>query len=146
MATQPTFQSEFQQLGYDLKSFLETRYELLRAELAASLARIRNAAMLIAAAAVLGIPALILLGVCASLAVAYGLGAIPNQAGLIGGFLVIGGCGLIFAGIAGAIGIGRLKARDLAPRHTLHVLRRDGESFQQGGEPHDHESSSRRSA
>ena len=132
-ATGPTFQSEFQQLGRDIKSFLETRYEILRTELNNTLTRLRSSAMLIGAAAVIGIPSLILLGVCISLAIAFGLGAIPDQAGLIGGFLITGACGLVIAVVAGWGGMLKLKASNLAPRHTMHVLRRDGESFRNGG-------------
>ena len=129
-----TFQSEFQQLGHDLKSFIETRYEILRTELNTALARLRSSAILIGAAAVLAVPSIILLGICVSLAIAYGLGAIPDHApGLIGGFLITGLCGLVVAGIAGWAGMVRLKSTSVAPKHTLHVLRRDGESFKNGG-------------
>lgn len=146
MGPEPTFQSEFQQLGQDIKSFIETRYEILRTELSAGLIRLRNAGMLMAVAALFGVPAVILLGICASLAIAFGLGAIQTQAGLIGGFLVIGGCSAIIAGISGGIGISKLRAGELAPKHTIHVLKRDKESFQQGGERYGNESSTRRSA
>jgi hypothetical protein len=146
MASGPSFQSEFQQLGHDLKSFIETRYEILRSELNAALARLRTSAMLIAAATVIAVPALILLGICASLAIAFGLGAIPRQAGLIGGFLVAGACSLVIAIITGAIGIARLKDARLAPKHTLHVLRRDGESFRNGGNRYGNRSQTSRRA
>lgn len=147
MGSEPTFQSEFQQLGHDLKSFIETRYEILRTELNTALTRLRNSAMLIGAAAAIAVPSLILLGICVSLAIAYGLGAIPDHApGLIGGFLITGACGLIIAAITGWAGMAKLKSTNMAPKHTLHVLRRDGESFRNGGERYVDESQSRRRA
>lgn len=146
MASGPSFQSEFHELGRDLKDFLETRYEILRTELNSALARLRTSAMLIGAATLIAVPALMLLGICVSLAIAFGLGAIPRQAGLIGGFLVTGACGLVIAIITGAIGVARLKDARLAPRHTLHVLRRDGESFRNGGERYVDEPHTRRRA
>lgn len=147
MASGPTFQSEFQQLGHDIKNFIETRYEILRTELNTALARVRNSAMLIGAAAIIAIPSILLLGICVSLAIAYGLGAIPDHApGLIGGFLITGACGLIVALIAGWAGMVKLKTTNIAPKHTLHVLRRDGESFRNGGENCVDESQTRRRA
>jgi uncharacterized membrane protein YqjE len=142
----PTFQSEFQQLGHEIKDFIETRYELLRTELNATVAKLRSAAMLVGAAAMIAVPSLILLGICVSLAIAFGLGAIPDQAGLIGGFLITGACGLVVAVITGWAGMLKLKAGNLAPKHTLHVLRRDGESFRNGGERYVDESETRRRA
>lgn len=147
MASGPTFQSEFQQLGHDIKNFIETRYEILRTELNTALARVRSSAMLIGAAAIIAIPSILLLGICVSLAIAYGLGAIPDHApGLIGGFLITGACGLIVALIAGWAGMVKLKTTNIAPKHTLHVLRRDGESFRNGGENCVDESQTRRRA
>lgn len=146
MAQEPTFQFEFQQLGHDIKSFIETRYEILRTELRAGLARLRHAGILMAVAAAFGIPAMLLLATCVSLAIAYGIGAIPGQAGLIWGFLATGGVCFIIAAISGAAGVSKLKAGELAPKHTMHVLKRDKESFQQGGERYGNQSSTRRSA
>lgn len=128
-----TFQSEFQQLGHDLKSYFETRYEILRTEINTTIARLRSSAMLIGAAAVIAVPSVMLLGICVSLAIAYGIGAIPDQPGLIWGFLITGACGLVIAAIAGWAGVMKVKTGNLTPKHTLHVLRRDGESFKNGG-------------
>lgn len=141
-----TFKSEFQQLGQDLKRFIETRYEILCAELSTTLASLRTSAILLGVAVIFAVPAVILLGICISLAIAFGLGAIPAQAGLIGGFLVTGACGLVIAIITGAIGVSRLKDARLTPRHTLRVLRRDGESFRNGGERYVDEPHTRRRA
>jgi uncharacterized membrane protein YqjE len=146
MEPEPTFQSEFHELGHDIKSFIETRYEILRAELSAGVARLRGAAILLGIAALFGATAMILLATCASLAIAFGLGAIQTQAGLIGGFLVVGCCCGVIAAIGGGIGISRLKTGELTPKHTIHVLKRDGESFRQGGERYGSQSSTRRSA
>jgi FtsH-binding integral membrane protein len=132
MGAEPSFQTGFEELGHDLKRFIETRYEMLRAELSASLAKVRSAAILFAIAAVLAVPAIILLGVCVSLAIALAFGAFQNQVGLIWGFLVTGAGGLCLAGIFGAIGKARLNAGDLAPKRTLRVLKNDRDTFRQG--------------
>ncbi len=137
MGAEPTFQSEFQQLGQDIKSFIETRYEMLRAELSAGLARMRSAAMLFAAAAIFAVMGLILGGICISLAIALGLGAIPNQAGLVWGFFCTGGGALLLAIIVGVMGMATLKPESLTPKRTLRVLKRDGESFRQAGTQND---------
>lgn len=146
MGAEPTFQSEFQQLGQDIKSFIETRYEMLRAELSAGLARLRSAAVLFAAAAVFGITGLILLGFCISFAIALGFGAFANQVGLVWGFLCTGGGALILAGIIAVAGKSKLKPEELTPKRTLRVLRRDGESFRQAGTQNGDEPGTRRRA
>ena len=133
MGAEPTFQSEFQQLGQDIKSFIETRYQMLRAELTAGLIRMRSAAALFAAAAVFALLGLIFGGVCISLAIALGLGALPNQAGLVWGFFCTGGGSLLLAVIVAVMGMATLKPESLTPKRTLRVLRRDGESFRQAG-------------
>jgi Putative Actinobacterial Holin-X, holin superfamily III len=125
----PTFQTEFEELGHDLKGFIETRYEMLRAELSAGFNRVRSAAVLIVAALVIAIPALIMLDFCISLAIGLGFGAFQNQVGLIWGFLITGAGGLLLAAILGAAGKARLKAADLTPKRTLRVLRHDRETF-----------------
>lgn len=132
MGAEPSFQTGFEELGHDLKGFIETRYEMLRAELSASLTRLRSAAVLLVAAAVIAVPALILLGICVSLAIALGFGAFQNQVGLIWGFLISGGGGLLLAGIIGLAGKAKLKAEDLTPKRTLRVLKHDSEKFRQG--------------
>lgn len=146
MGAEPTFQSEFQQLGQDIKSFIETRYEMLRAELTAGLARLRTAALLFAAAAAFGIIGVILLGFCVSFAIALGFGAFTNQVGLVWGFLCTGGGALILAGILAMAGKSRLKPEALTPKRTLRVLRRDSESFRQAGTRNVHEPATRRGA
>jgi Putative Actinobacterial Holin-X, holin superfamily III len=131
MGTAPGFQFEFQQLGHDLKNFIETRYEMLRAELSSSFARLRSAVVLFAVAAMFGVVGLILLGFCAACAIALGFGAFQNQVGLVWGFLITGGCALILAAIVGVAGKAALNPEELTPKHTLRVLKRDGESFRQ---------------
>lgn len=146
MPAEPSFQSEFQQLGHDLKSFIQTRYEMLRAELSAGFTRLRGAAVLIAAAAVFAMTGLILLGFCVAFAIGLAFGAFPNQLGLVWGFLITGGGAMILAAMVGAAGKSKLKPEELAPKRTLEVLRRDGETFRQGGEQHGYPSATRRSA
>ena len=132
MGAEPTFQSGFEELGHDLKGFIETRYEMLRAELTSSFARVRSAAALFVAAAILAVPGIILLGVCVALAIALAFGSFQNQVGLIWGFLITGGGALALAGILAMAGKARLKAGDLAPKRTLRVLKHDRETFRQG--------------
>lgn len=121
----------FEDLRNDLKGFIETRYEILRAELAASFKRARGAAVAIAAAAVFGVVGFILLGFCIALCIGLAFGAFSNQVGLIWGFLITGAGNLIIAGILAAGGKAKLKAADLVPERTLRVLKHDQEALQQ---------------
>jgi Putative Actinobacterial Holin-X, holin superfamily III len=143
MGAEPTFQTGFEALGHDLKDYVATCYEMLRAELTAGLGRMRGAALLLAAAALFALPALTLLGFCMALTIALAFGAFHNQVGLIWGFLIAGGAGLVLAAILAAAGKCRLKAADLAPKRTLHVLRLDGAIFRQGAERYGDESAKR---
>lgn len=131
MHGEPSFHYEFQQLGHELGNFLETRYEMLRAELKTGVARMRSAAVLFAAAALLGATGLILLGFCASFAIALAFGAFQNQVGVAFGFLITGSCALLVAGVFGLAAKAALNPEELTPKHTLRVLKRDGESFRQ---------------
>ena len=131
----------------DLKGFIETRFGILRAELTSSLKRAERGAILLGAAIVLAALGLILLAFCAALAVAAGLGAITNQVGLVWGFLAIGGFGVLLAAGLAMAGRARLKAANLAPKRTLHILQRD-QAFlrQQGGQQYGEATRARRSA
>ena len=135
-----------QELKTDLTGFVETRYELLRTELSASATKVKAAGVSLAAAALLGILALILLGFCAAFAVGLAFGSFPGQVGLIWGFLIIGGGAGLLAGILGKAGASKLNAKDLAPQRTLQVLRRDEESLKKGVQDNGDESSVRRTA
>jgi Putative Actinobacterial Holin-X, holin superfamily III len=128
MGTVPTFQTEFEELGRDLEGFIETRYEMLRAELSAGLIRMRNAAVLIVAAVVIAIPALIMLGICISLTIGLCFGAFQNQVGLIWGFFLSGAGSLLIAAILGATGKARLKATDLIPNPSTSLNSRQNAS------------------
>jgi len=130
----------------DLKGFIETRVGILRAELTAGLKRAERGAILLGAAIVLAALGLILLAFCAALAVAAGLGAITNQMGLVWGFLAIGGFGVLLAGGLAMAGRSRLKAANLAPKRTLHVLHRDQAFLRQGGQQYGDATRARRSA
>lgn len=121
----------FEDLRNDLKSFIETRYEILRAELSTALKKAAGAAVMFAAAAVFGVVGLILLGFCVSLAIGLAFGAFSNQVGLIWGFLVTGFGNLMLAGVLASVGKARLKAADLIPERTLRVLQRDQQVLQQ---------------
>lgn len=135
-----------EELRDDLKGFIETRVGILRAELTSGLKRAQRGAILLGAAVVLAALGLILLGFCAALAVAAGLGAITNNVGLVWGFLAIGGFGLLLAGGLAMAGRARLKAADLAPKRTLRVLQRDQTFLRQGGHQYGEETRARRSA
>ncbi|HLI03848.1 MAG TPA: phage holin family protein [Terracidiphilus sp.] len=121
------------ELRNDLKGFIETRLGILRAELESGVRKVLRGAMLLGMAAVFAALGLMLLGFCAALAVAVGLGAIANQAGLVWGFLAVGGFGVLLAAGLGAIGRARLKTANLAPRRTLRVLERDQAFLREGG-------------
>lgn len=146
MAAGQDFQSEFRILGQELKALIETRLAMLRAELSETVARVRSATILLLAATVFGVTSMIMLGFCVSLAIALGFGAFHNQAGVVWGFLVTGGTGLVIAAILGNLGVSRVKGHDLRPRRTMRVLERDGEAIRQGGETYGDESTRRRSA
>lgn len=135
-----------EELRDDLKGFIETRYEILRAELSSGIKEGLRSAVLLGVAAVVGVMGLILLSICASLAVAAGLGAITDQIGLIWGFLIIGGCEVLIAGAMAGAGIAKLKSADLTPKRTLHVLRRDQEVLREGGRPYGESERARRRA
>lgn len=121
----------FEELRNDLKGFIETRYEILRAELRSALKRAQAAAILFAAAAVFGAVGLILLGICVSFAIGLAFGAFTNQVGVIWGFLITGVGSMVFAGILGLAGRASLKTANLIPERTLRVLQRDQEAFKQ---------------
>lgn len=123
----------FEELRADLKGFLETRYEILRAELSSGMKKARSGAVLLGAAAAFALVGLMLLSTCVALAIGLAFGAFMNQVGLVWGFLVTGAGSLILAGITAAAGKARLQSVDLVPQRTLRVLKRDGQALQQQG-------------
>lgn len=131
MEPEKSLMQSFEDLRNDLKSFIETRYEILRAELSGGLKKARGAAVMFAVAGLFGVVGFILLGFCVSLAIGLAFGAFTNQVGLIWGFLVTGAGNLVLAGIVGAVGKSRLKTADLIPERTLRVLQRDQQALQQ---------------
>jgi len=135
-----------EELRDDLKQFIETRYEILRTELSASLDKARAGAVLIGGAALLGLVGLVLLGICVSFAIALAFGSFPNQVGVAAGFLITG---VLSLGIAGALAIGarsKLKAEELKPNRTLRVLQHDQEVLKEGVQQDDEQSRFRRRA
>lgn len=131
MEPEKSLAQSFEELRTDLKGFIETRYEILRAELSSGLKKAQAAAVMFVAAALFGVVGLILLGFCVSLAIGLGFGAFSNQVGLVWGFLITGGGSLILAGILASAGRARLKTADLVPERTLRVLQRDQQALQQ---------------
>ena len=136
----------FEELRDDLKGFLETRYQILRAELKTGFKNSLSGVLVLGIGAVLGLMGLLLLSVCASLAVAMGLGAIADQYGLIWGFLMIGGAEVVVAGIMAGAGVAKLKSADLTPKRTLHVLQRDQQVLREGGQQYGESERTRRRA
>jgi len=120
----------FEDLRNDLKGFIETRYEILRAELRGAIKKAQGAAIMFVAAALFGVVGIILLGFCASLAIGFAFGALTNQAGLIWGFLITGVGNLMLAAIVALMGKSNLKAKNLIPERTLRVLRSDQQALQ----------------
>ena len=120
-------------LRNDLKGFIETRVGILREELKSGVKRAQRGAILLGAAIVLAALGLMLLGFCAALAVAVGLGALAGQVGLVWGFLTIGGFAVLLAAGLAFAGRARLKTANLAPKRTLRVLQRDQAFLRQGG-------------
>ncbi len=86
MAEESNFTYHFGQLKTDLQQFINTRYELLRAELKQSASKAAAVAVQLGTAAVLGFAGLILLATCVSIWFATFFGpAFQNQYGLIWG-------------------------------------------------------------
>jgi len=133
-----------EELRDDLKKFIVTRYELLRAEVSQSMTRAKDVALMFGAAAVFGMLALILLSICFSLVIALAFGSFANQVGVIGGFLITGVGSLVLAGTFAAVGKSRLKKEEMTPNRTLHVLQRDLEELKKGGREYGGESIRRR--
>lgn len=134
----------FEELRDDLKGFIETRYQILRAELKTGIRNSLSVAILFAGAAVVGVMGLLLLGVVVALAIALGLGAMTGQVGLVWGFLIVGGCEVLIAGAMAGAGVAKLKTAELAPKRTLHVLERDQQVLREGGQYGERERARRR--
>lgn len=130
MEPEKSLLQSLEDLRNDLKSFIETRYEILRAELRGALKKVQGAAMMFVAAGLFGVMGFILLGFCVSLAIAFALGALTNQTGLIWGFLITGVGNMMLAAIVAFMGKSKLKTAELLPARTLRVLQRDQQALQ----------------
>jgi uncharacterized membrane protein YqjE len=146
MEQEKQFARSLEDLRDDLKGFIETRYEIFRADLRATLKKAQGAAILVGAAIVLATLGILLLGFCAALAVALAFGALTNHAGLVWGFLIIGGASVLLAAAAGAAAWARFKTANLKPKRTLLVLGRDKEVLQHGGQEYGESTRFRRQA
>jgi len=135
-----------EELRDDLKGFLETRYQILRAELTTGIKNSLSGVILLSVAAVLGLMGLLLLSVCVVIAIALGLGSMTNQVGLIWGFLIVGGCEVLMAAAMAGAGISKLKSAELMPKRTLHVLERDQQAIREGGQGYGDRERTRRRA
>jgi hypothetical protein len=126
------FAQNIEELRDDLKGFIETRYDIFRADLRSTMKKAQGAFVLVGAAIVLAMLGLLLLGFCAALAVALAFGALANHAGIVWGFLIVGAASLLLGVGAGVAGRAKLKTANLAPKRTLFVLSRDKQVLQGG--------------
>lgn len=131
MQPENSIKESIDNLRNDLKGFIGTRFEILRAELTGGLKKVQSAAILFAVAALFALMGFVLLCICTSLAVALAFGAFANQTGLIWGFLITGLGTLTIAAILGMMGKSRVSASNLIPQRTLRVLKRDQQALQQ---------------
>jgi Putative Actinobacterial Holin-X, holin superfamily III len=111
------------ELKQEFSEFVQTRVQMLRAELNTKLDLIKMSAPLFAVAAVLGgIAALCLTGalICV-IAMAFD--------GTVGGWalacLIVGVCYMLLGGIAGFFAYREISAKGLAPTRTMKVLKQD---------------------
>ena len=106
------------ELKEDTANFLQTRYQMLMAELKQKLAAIKLALPLFAVAAVFALLSLLVLTGALVFVVGQAIG--------IGwALLVIGVLYLIIAGACAWIGINELSNAGVAPKRTLEVLKQD---------------------
>lgn len=100
----------------------QNEVDLAKAELGEKVQRIGNAAGLIAAGAVLVIPAIVMALFALSAALIAGGWSQPVA------YLISAIIAAVLAGILFAVGMNRLDARHLAPRETLRQLEKDKET------------------
>jgi len=106
------------ELKEDTANFLQTRYQMLLAELKQKLAAVKLALPLFAVAAVFALLSLFVLTGALVFVVGQAIG--------IGwALLVIGVLYLIIAGACAWIGINELSSAGVAPKRTLEVLKQD---------------------
>lgn len=107
----------------ELKEFAATRIEMLRTEMREKIAAASTAFGAIAAGAVLGLLAILFLGVAfvALLAMAFGGGA----GAWAGAFAIVAVLFLLAGGLTLAFGIRQMKERGLKPERTLRTLKQD---------------------
>lgn len=130
MEPEKSLLQSLEDLRNDLKGFIETRFEILRAELRGAIKKVQGAAIMFVAAGLFGVMGIILLAFCASLAIAFAFGALTNQMGLIWGFLITGVGNLMLAATLALMGKSKLNATELLPARTLRVLQRDQQALQ----------------
>jgi hypothetical protein len=135
------------QLKTELQDFINTRYELLSAELKESGSKVASAAVKIGAGAALALVGMILLATCVSIWFATFFGtAFQDQYGLIWGFLIIGGFLVIVGGALAGAGAKKLKTKELIPSRTVRVLKRYQQIIEQQGDQYGDEPPIRRGA
>jgi uncharacterized integral membrane protein len=100
----------------------QNEVDLAKAELGEKVQQIGSAAGLIAAGAVLVIPAIVMALFALSAALIAGGWSQPVA------YLISAILAAVFAGILFAVGLNRLDARQLAPRETLRQLEKDKET------------------
>jgi len=106
------------ELKEDTANFLQTRYQMLLAELKQKLAAVKLALPLFAVAAVFALLSLFVL----TGALVFVIG---QAIGIGWALLIVGVAYLIIAGACAWIGINELSSAGVAPKRTLEVLKQD---------------------
>lgn len=128
MAFEKSLASSFAELKEDLKNFLLTRYELLRAELSEKVAAWKGPAVLFAIAGLMLLSSWFAL-VFSMIAVLHAWIAGTDFGWFWGGLIVT--LFLLLAGVAiGAAGYAGVSSAGLKPTRTLRVLKQDQEWVQ----------------
>jgi hypothetical protein len=110
----------FTDLISQITSLFRTEVQLARTEMGEKVSQAGTGVALIVGAAVLLIPALLVLLLAAVTALTHQGGLEPYWSSLI-----VGGAALIIGLILALVGMSRLKARNLAPRRTIEQLQSD---------------------
>lgn len=117
-----TVASVVAEIKEEMREFLKTRYEMLRAELSGKLKVWKLGVPLLLAAAGLFLVAFLLLSVCVACAIAV---SFDTPYGWAYGFLIMGFFWLLIGGILAAFGYREIATAPLAPTRTMRVLKQD---------------------
>lgn len=110
------------EIKQEIKDFLQTRYDMLRAELDGKLKIWKIALPMLAVAAVLLLLAFLLLNLCVVAAIAV---SFATPYGWCYAFLIVGFFWLIVGGVVAAFGAREIQSAPLTPDRTIRVLKQD---------------------